>query len=74
MDCPIEKLKVANGGNYPPDLCDACTALLDKKVEKRMGLKQLLKTLTAQPSVEELAKQWGLSPEAAAAMAAVSIS
>lgn len=66
--------QVANGGNYPPDLCDATTSLLAKKAESRMTLKKLISQLNAQPSIEELAAQWGLSKEAAAAMAAVSIS
>ena len=71
---PVDQLKVANGGNYPPDLCDATKALLAKEPGKRLGLKKLLERLNAQPSIEELAAKWGLSKEAAAAMAAVSIS
>jgi NIMA (never in mitosis gene a)-related kinase len=71
---PIEALKVANGGNYPPELCDATSSLLAKKPASRMGLKKLLAELNKQPSIEELAAQWGLSKEAAAAMAGIEIS
>ena len=61
-----ESLKVEKGGNYPTSLCDATQKLLAKESSKRMPLKKLVEQLEAKPAIPA---SWGLSAEAAAALA-----
>jgi serine/threonine protein kinase len=66
-----DSLKVANGGNFPAALCDATAQLLAKEPTKRLPLKRLVDQLTEKPAIPA---SWGLSAEAAAALAGVEIS
>ena len=61
-----ESLKVERGGNYPSSLCDATQQLLAKESPKRLPLGKLVEQLEAKPAIPA---SWGLSAEAAAALA-----
>ena len=61
-----DSLKVEKGGNYPTALCDATAKLLARAPEKRLPLHKLVELLHEKPAIPA---SWGLSAEAAAALA-----
>jgi hypothetical protein len=61
-----DSLKVERGGNYPAALCDATAKLTARDARKRLTLKKLVQQLEEKPAIPA---SWGLSAEAAAALA-----